>query len=359
MPLHTRVLHDESEYLVSEEASVPLQPRVRVFARHDDPTFPDPPGPEVKTDQGLWLQVAAVDEGEFQPPDGATPEQVELLQRMLARYLDMRAERDRNAVSSCFYLLVQDRPVYSIHRAQPGGLLLSLFRTEEHARRVLGRLGQEGLVIPTGSLREFLILRAEEGFAGALLDEEEPVYWCLDPREQIQFLRIRPDPEEDGLEGHLLDGAGRWQELKGEEDLTFFEDEESWDGLMNRLIGTIPFLGYEGPTPLYYLRRDAAELVLEDPDLPQEGRYLPLFHDPQAAEEFVATEGIDRAEVVDAQDLVGLLRSIQESGALARLHPGDHRARGGVVWADGDSVVIQTFSGFWRRTHDRSFSWIP
>ena len=48
------------------------------------------------------------------------------------------------------------------------------YEDEDRAQQALRRSGVSGRVVPTGPLRQFLTLRAEEGFAGALLDEACP-----------------------------------------------------------------------------------------------------------------------------------------------------------------------------------------
>ena len=52
--------------------------------------------------------------------------------------------------------------------------------------------------------------------------------------------------------------------------------------------------------------------------------------------------------VFPVRDLVAFLTCDEMAGNVASLNPGGHRARGGLLWSDGEGVVLDSFSGFWR-----------
>jgi hypothetical protein len=345
MPLTTRVLHADEEYLVVEEAGEPLAPRMQILSRPSNPVFEvDEDSPMVGTDQGPWCLLAQYDQGTLRPTRPQSDDQLNLLREMLKQFLAHRAVQNQKAQDACFYLQVEDRPIYLVHHAQPAGLLIALFRHEEDGRKALQEMGREGRVISTGSLRDFLGLRAEEGFAGALLDDIEPIYWCVDKEEMLQFLKLRPDVSQQELEGHTLNGSGRWDDFDGSRDLEFYDDQDTWDSLMRHFLGPTPYLGYqENPTFFALQREDDWLEILDDEENPM----VPLFHERAAAEQFQLELELQKVELVEVKDLPQLLQQVASTQATAQLQPGDHRARSGALWMNGESLVLQTFSGFW------------
>jgi len=357
MPHRTRILDGDNEYLVADEPGPTGAPVLRLFTRAGNQDFTLPGGlPEFTTEQGNWLPLAVVEDDAIRLADGAIEGPLERLGLLVRRYRHERAEQVRRSSPPYWYLLVRGRPHGVVHEVQPGGLLLLLFRQEEEAEAALRDLGLEGSVASAGALGEFLAIHAEEGYAGALLDHHEPVFWCQDPSGQLCFLKLSSVAGTDEFEGHLLGDRGQWRPFEGREDLEFVDDQDRWDELMARSLGAVPFLGYASGFPVYALLDGGQMVFLEEEDA---ARTLPLFHQREAAESFAAQHDVSGAEVVEIQDLRGLLRDAADHGAVARLHPEDHRARGGALWMDGREVVLDSFSGFWRSSDLRTFDRVP
>ncbi len=361
MPIRTRMLHENEEYLVVEEGGDPVRPPLKIFARAtNEKAGGSKSSPAYSTEQGLWCLVASYDGKEIRALGNSGSQvlatQEDVAQKLVRHYLLQRAEAKRSSPHSYFYLAAEGRPAHDLIRAQPGGLVLRLFREEEQAKEALRDWGMAGTIERTGALREFLALRSEEGFAGAVLDENEPVYWCVDGQSQLQFLKVRVDASAETLEEHLLDARGQWQVYEGDEMLDLFEDQDAWDQLMQQVLGAQPFLGYDAFPAFYSLFDGDTPVFLEEQtEDEQVQRVLPVFHDQEAARAFADGEEMYEAEVRSVDDLHQLLTDAAAEGAVSRLHPGDHRCRGGNLWVDGRRVVLDSFSGFWGSEDGREF----
>jgi hypothetical protein len=359
MPRKTRILHGDDEYLFVEAPGDDAGPSLLILARPDNPrAVPEGSAPTHQSEHGTWCPVARFDGEELllapDPPAGLA----ERLREMLPRYIEQQRQKIATAKHSCWYVLADGHVLHSLHPAQPAGLLLKLYREESAARAALTAQGGAGSVLPTGELREFLELRAEEGFAGALLDEREIVFFFLDEQSRIQFVKVRAVEGEAKVESELLDERSRWQPYEGDEKLDTLFDPDQWDRLMKRTLGPIPFVGYgDGLVAFYFAggHRHDEPLFVNDPDGENGERILPLFHDVASAEAFRAREKLGKATLQRVQDLRALVTHATDAGAVARLQPGDHRARGGALWTDEEGVLLDSFSGLWRSRDGRTF----
>jgi hypothetical protein len=363
MPRKTRILHGEDEYLFVEAPGDEAGPSLLILARPGNArAVPEGRGATHQTEHGAWCPIARFD-GETlllapDPPAGLETR----LKEMLRRYVEQQRQRIAQAKNSVWYVVADGQAVHSLHPAQPAGLLIKLHRDEAAARAALAGLGGAGTVLPTGELREFLELRAEEGFAGALLDEREIVFFLLDETSRIQFVKVRAvegDPRAgDGgtnIESELLDDRGLWQPYEGDGELETLFDPDQWDRLMKRTLGAIPFVGYGDGLTAFSFRKADEPLLVDDPDGENGERILPLFHDVAAAEAFRVREKLGKATLERVEDLRAIVCQATEAGALARLQPGDHRARGGALWCDEEGILLDSFSGLWRSRNGRTF----
>jgi len=359
MPRKTRILHGDDEYLFVEAPGDAEGPALLIFARPENRRAVGPGRTAThKSEHGLWVPVARFDGRELQLPPDRPDGLDERLKGLLPRYVEARRTRDAQAKNALVWISAQGRALHSLHLAQPSGLLLKLWRSEEAARRVLDELREPGSVQSTGELREFLELRAEEGFAGALLDpgvDEAVIFYCLDEPRRLQFMKVSAAPSDKEVASHLLDDHGIWRAWEGDEALDPHVDPEGWDRLMVRTFGRLPFLGYRDGWRCHTLVRDRAPATFPDPEGEGATSMVALFHDPQAADAFRSKQRAGRATIEQVADLVELVRSHTERGIVARLHPGDHRVRGGTIWLDGASLVLDGFAGIWRSSDGRSF----
>jgi hypothetical protein len=359
MPRKTRILHGDDEYLFVEAPGDDAGPALLILARPDNlRAVPVGSAPTHQSEHGAWCPVARFD-GETlllapDPPAGLA----DRLREMLPRYVEQQRQKIAAAKHSAWYVLTDGHVLHALHPAQPAGLLLKLYREEAAARAALAAIGGEGTVLSTGDLREFLELRAEEGFAGALLDEREIVFFFLDKESRIQFVKVRAVDGEGGeakVESELLDDKSRWQPYEGDEELDTLFDPDQWDRLMKRTLGSIPFVGYGDGLVAWAFHRGEAPVFVEDPDGENGERILPLFHDVASAEAFRTREKLGKAALARVDDLRALVDHATAAGAVARLQPGDHRARGGALWCDEEGILLDSFSGLWRSRDGKSF----
>jgi hypothetical protein len=356
MPRKTRILHGEDEYLFVDAPGDAAGPTLLILARPENARAVA--AGRVATHQsehGQWCPVARFD-GETlllapDPPDGLA----ERLREMLPRYAESQRQRIAQAKNSAWYVEAGGLALHALHAAQPAGLMLRLFRTEEAAAAALRETGGKGRVVATGDLREFLELRAEEGYAGALLDDEEIVFFFLDEKSHVEFVKVRAAERDRDVESEILDPSGKWRVYDGDEELDPLVDPDAWDRLMRRAFGAVPFVGYAGALDCFALRRDGEAVATADADGENMERIVPLFRDAPSAQAFVVRERLDDVEVEPVADLRAELMRAAELGAVARLQPGDHRARGGVLWVDQGDVLLDGFSGLWRSHDGRTF----
>lgn len=356
MPRKTRILDADDEYLFVEAPGDALGPALLIFAHPENArAVPSRRSATHRSEHGQWVQIARIEDDRLEitpdAPAGLEPR----LERMLPRYAEVRRQELERARNPCFWIEAQRRGVHGLHPAQPGGLLLKLWRSEPAARSALASGAAAGVVRSTGDLREFLELRAEEGFAGALLDDQEIVFFCLDPGRRMQFLKLSAGDAADGVHSHLLGEAGRWQLWEGDEALEPFADPDAWDQLMVRAYGRTPFFGYGDGWRCFVLERDGEPVAERDLEGDGEARMVALFHDPAAADAHRTRREIGRARLRQVEEPIALLRDLAARGLVARLHPGDHRVRGGTLWLDGDDAVLYSFSGLWRSKDGRRF----
>lgn len=360
MPLKTRILHGEDEYLFVDAPGDDAGPSLLILARPGNArAVPDGRAPTHQSEHGSWCPIARFD-GETlwlapDPPAGLDAR----LREMLPRYVEQQRQRIASARNGAWYVVAGGRPLHALHPAQPAGLLIRVHREQAAARAALDELGGEGAVHPTGELREFLELRAEEGFAGALLDDREIVFFFLDATSRIQFVKVSEaageSDDDSNVESELMDERGNWQPYEGDEELDTLFDPDQWDRLMKRALGTIPFLGYGDGLTAWYFEKGDEPLVVEDPDGENGERILPLFHDVATAEAFRAKERLGKATLEPVDDLRAIVCRATDAGAVARLQPGDHRARGGSLWCDEEGILLDSFSGLWRSRDGKTF----
>jgi hypothetical protein len=350
MPRKTRILHGDDEYLFVDAPGDEDGPVLLILARPDNArAVAVGSSPTHQSEHGVWCPVARFD-GESlllapDPPAGLA----ERLREMLPRYAELQRQRVANATNGCWYVLAGGHFLHALHPAQPGGLMLRLFRNEAGAKAAIAAGGGTGRALPTGELREFLELRAEEGYAGALLDDAEIVYFLLDDQSHVEFVKVRAIEGGRDLESELLDGRGRWQFYDGSEELDPLVDSERWDRLMRRVFGKVPFVGASDATRWWGFQVGDEPLALQDGDAEGDRRVVALFTDAATAEAFrVRDELEERAGLVEIDDLHRFVARAGELGAIARLAPGGHRARGATLWVDGDDVLLDSFSGLWR-----------
>jgi hypothetical protein len=383
MPRKTRVLHGDDEYLFVEAPGDPQGPSLQIFARPGNLRAVAPGRNAThQTEQGQWLKVGRYDGAELAVDPDAPAPLAATLKELLPRYAEVREQRIAAAKHPCFWIHVDGRPLHGLHPAQPAGLLFKVWSRAALAESVVRELGVEGRVFSTGDLRDFLELRAEEGYAGALLDERDLIFFCLDPEGRIQFLRVAAaeeaaDGDPDGgstedhaepvpdaarpvtarLATHLLAENGRFELYEGDQELEPLVDQDGWDRLLVRTFGLHPFHGHVPGWRCFLLTRNGRPLARRSDDPTEAEPVLALFHDPAAADEWRSRHRLGKAAIERVTDLRSIVAAAQERGELVRLQPEDHRVRGGPIWIGRDGALfLLGYSGIWRSTDGDSFT---
>ena len=367
-----RILHEGNEYYLVDRGRTRASRVITFLKRLEGDAERAADGAVlVKTDVGDCVTIASWTQGELTIDRGRKDLKkalTEILERYLEEFRVGRKRRNAPSTDPTYYFLSVDKlPLYALSNAHPTGLSALVFTSEEQARKAAEqRRGIEARPIaiePIGDLFDFLSARATEGFAGATVDEVDPIFFCLDEAGAPSFLRLSLDKQSGRLEHHLLDAEGTWSPYEGEEELTPEFDQDILDQQMTDRLGDIPFLGFVERMTFYRpVADDDPEHLVAVPLDPEDGdeRVIsPLFHDEEAAREFIGEHLTDDHELVETEDIPALCRLAERQGLVVQLHPGSHRARGGTFWMHGEELILDSFSGLWTSTDGADFGKSP
>lgn len=363
----TRILHNNEEYLIQDNGASTASRRIIFLARPESAASEGGTGQQpIQTNHGVWIPIAKWERGGITPiTDGArrlTPG----LKTVLNIYLRRANRTDTKAKRRIYYYVEREGEIdYVISPAHPHGLAVKIFskksaalkeRMAEKEASQLPAAAKESLpfsVRQTNNLREFLIKAADDGYAGAVLDGKEPLYFCLNPMEHILFLRLSMN-DEDEVEEFLLEEDGTWTRYDGEGDLEFYLDQDRCDLNMVRNLGEIPFIGYDNLKHLWTveeIKLKGSPYILSEKDDPYreipESRSVLLFLKKRSAMEFLLDRGLVHCEGVRIDDLKSFLQTAGRKSLNVLLEPFGHRAASGALWMNGNDIILDSFSGFW------------
>ena len=288
----------------------------------------------------------------------------EAFQGIVERYLEeFRVGRKRTDTRTYHFLSVDRLPLYSLSNAHPTGLAVLVFRNERDAElaaeRRQGIDAREIQVEHTQDLHDFLCARATDGFGGALLDERDPIYFCLDELGAPRYLRLAVDEESGRLVHELLRADGEWESYDGEEEITPHLDQEIVDRHMVDRLGETPFFGYHDNIEFLRIEdpKNPGSIVSvrsedEDGDGPA---VSPLFHDAELADGWLDDHGLDHCTLASVDDLPAYVEQVANEGCVLQLQPGAHYARSGSIWSTHGRLILDSFSGLWSSIDGRSF----
>ncbi len=368
-PRKVRVLHDGKEFYLLDTGRNERS-RVLTLIKKCDRELADG-APVVVTDQGDYVAVARWRGGEIAVETG-NEELREPFAKIVTRYLDeFRTGRARTGITPWYFLSVDRKALFGVSKAQPYGLAVEIYSDAKTAARAAAtRQSIEGRTITveeTGDLSDFLEARAAEGFAGGILDDRDPIYFCADSAGNPKFLKLTLDPESGEIEHFLLDDLGNWKLYEGQEEIVaeIEIDQDAFDEHMVDRLGSTPFLGYhEGIRFHRFVRKepgaDPNGLVLVHCEEDGEGDLVcPIFHDLELAEAFREEHVQEPVDLVPIDDLAGFLDAAQREGRAVRVQPHGHRARGGVMWTKDGTIYLESFSGMWSSRDGHDFSLLP
>lgn len=357
-----RILHEGQEYFLLDRGREG-HGRTIAFLRRLDETKPPPDDAQrVLTDLGEYEWIASFSDGALhvEPAHAAL---APTLQGIVTRYVDeSRHGRAREGTTPYWYVSVRGEPVFELARALPHGLSVMVWSDEAKAEAAaVARKGIESsdlVVERIHDLGAFLVACRNDGFAGATLDEHDPVFFCLDENEEPRHLRLAVDAK-GKLTQRLLSGDGSWDAWDGDEDLNPEVDVESADEHMVARLGEVPWLGYFENAPLYALARKGAPSAIhvEQPeaDDAQGTAFCPIFQETELAEDYAREHGRRGLEPTRIDDLGALASEMSRRGATLFLHPDSHRARAATLWWSDGAIVLDSFSGLWKSAEHGAF----
>jgi hypothetical protein len=353
----TRILHNNEEYLLQDENASTASRMITFLTRPESTEGGEQRGLQrVKTNLGDWIPIAKWERGVLEPIRKDYSEVSSTLHTILEKYLNHHRSKGKKRRKMYYYIEKEGLPLYQLAASHPYGLALCIYTKKKLAQEILPESAgeMEGVKIrQTADLRDFLIRAADEGYAGAILDDREPVYFCLDPADSMVILRLTMNEDEE-VQEFVLNENGTWRIYEGEEEIEFFLDQDRCDRNMVKNLGEIPFLGHTDIDKLWTVEQTGQggiPFVLSPDESPFQGipdaNVILLFHQRQNAMEFLLQRGLINCEAVRVDKLRDFLENAGRNNQTVILEPFSHRATGGVLWMNDGDVVLDSFSGFW------------
>ena len=343
---------DDREHLLVEGGFNAQTRAVILLVRPGDPDFPAPDAakPIHWGAQGDWLPVARWTPDGLRLPDERHAAHSARAQAVLDAY---EAQRSPPPVVAW---AARRGGGYAglLHPALPMGFAATCHDTRENAAAA----PDAGELVPVDNLPMFLTHLVREGYAGVLWNDRLPVFFCVDRHEDLQFLRVSP-PAGNGSEPvfEILGPDGRFEPYDGEEQIEFIDNKDDCDARLVAALGRVALADWPAGNRLWALGPRLGEAaVLQPPaDEDSEEPSLPhgvLFASEEAADTFRQEVAPDLI-VFPVQDVTAFLAAPPMAGCIAALNPGGHRASSGLLWHDGQRVVLDSFSGFWKYERGR------
>ncbi len=335
----------DREYLLIEGGFNAENRAVTVLCRPGDDRFPQDAdtSPVTWLDQGDWYPIARWNPSRLDFRDKAYEEGRELVELVLERY-----ERTRPEPEPAAWAIETDTGLGgALVETVPMGLSAWVFDDEERASEAR----EDGRVVPIHGLGQFFTHLVRQGYAGALWNQLQPVFFCIDGAGDLQFMRIGQGEGGETLNMECLDERDAFHDYEGEGELELLDNRDACDQRMVEELGKVPLVGWPDDGALWCLgpvEDEPAVILSENDGL----RHVLLFvtrewadeyaeeHKEQSGEELIPYE-------VAASGLVPLLTRPEMAECVVHVDPGRHRAASGVVWSDGTRVVLDSFSGFW------------
>ena len=132
-----------------------------------------------------------------------------------------------NSQSKLFYYIEKNGCVdFTLSASHPYGLAINVFSKKSLARDHFTELESshpDAKIKQTKNLKDFLIQAADDGYAGAILDSREPVYFCHDEAENMVIIKLCLNDDNEVKES-LLTMNGQWVDYDGDRDIEFYLD---------------------------------------------------------------------------------------------------------------------------------------
>jgi len=363
----TRIIHNSEEFLLQDNG---------IGAESRTITFLVRPGSKaasgtknqktIQTNHGEWIAAASWNADSSRMTNRGSKEFTATFKELLSKYLERSLETDKKVKRAKYSYIENDgRPHSSIAASHPHGLAINQYSKKSLAVESLGTipgLDSEPKIMETDDIEGFLTRAVDDGYAGAILDDEDLVFSCLNKSEEMIFLKLCLNPDSEKVEEYLLRNDGTWDQYELDEDLEFFLDQDRCDRNMTRNLGKIPFIGHEEMNRAWTLKKPEeknAPFVLSAEEGPYEG--IPggcasvLFQNKENALNFIRERGLFSFEAVCVDKIKPFIESAKKQKRTILLEPFNHRALGGALWLNNDVIILDSFSGFWTMDKDWSF----
>lgn len=349
--------HEGDEFLLLEGGYNDDVRSVTVLCRPDNTRFEaeDNPPAIQWLDQGEWLPLARWSPEELVARHTAHKDLLPFLREVLDAY-----EAERYIPEPLAWAVgTGDGVLGLLVETIPMGIAVILHDDVERAENAAREASVEAWadvpdqgdgahrVFPVLNLGQFFTHLVRQGYAGCLWNHELPVYFCIDKDGDLQFLRVVRGT--DGANMELLDTNDRWIDYEGDRQIDVLDNREACDKRLTTELGAVPLhewaevetLFLVGPAP-----DDPVVVVDEENGL----RYAVLFTTEDYAREWCeeAEQPGWSVHALAVDQLLAVLSAPQMAECVAQLNPGRHRAVNGMMWGDGEAVVLDSFSGFWR-----------
>jgi len=336
----TLVRHDDREYLLVEGGYDEPSRAVILLARPGDPRLASDPAarPLRWGRQGEWLPMARWTPESLRIPDERNLPQQSFVQGVIDSYLAGRRPPSAKAWAA------RKGPGFAsqLHAALPMGLAAGCFDSQAAA----AALPEAEQVVAIDNLGMFFTHLVRQGYAGALWNGTQPVFFCIDDEGDLQFLRVSPGQGQVAME--ILDEHDRWEPYDGAEAVEFIDNREACDQRLVTALGTTPPSGWPADGRLWSLGpRAGVPQIFTTTEGSHELRHAVLFSDETSARDY-GEERAPEAQAFAVDDLPAFLTCEEMAGNVAAYNPGAHRASSGLLWSDGERVVLDAFSGFWK-----------
>jgi len=338
----TLLRHDDRDYLLVEGGYNAATRAVILLARPDDSNFPrnETIQPLRWASQGEWQPVARWTETELRIPEERHEARRDLVTRLIDEY---RAARKAPPVKA--WAAEKDGSFLGkLEVSLPMGFAAYCMESRERAAELA--VGAE--LVPVENLAMFFTHLVREGYSGAVWNAEQPLFFCVDALQDLQFLRVGKTKKGDAVVMEMLDARDGWAPYDGEEEIEFIDNTEACDARLVACIGRQPVMGWPSDGRLFSAGPEfGAPLVITSGEEPDAVPHGVVFTSEEAATEFVADAGED-LKTFPVNDLPRFLTQSELEGCVVALNPGGHRASSGILWSDGERVVLDSFSGFWK-----------
>ncbi|MFT7462902.1 MAG: hypothetical protein ACI9EF_001244 [Pseudohongiellaceae bacterium] len=330
--------HGGDSYLCVEGGYNPETRAITLLAAPGNGHFPQEEGalPLAWRNQGEWFPIARLIDGELTLQNQEHQDRSEFAAELIQRYSDEALAGPDQA-----WVLRSSKGFSgSLEDVLPQGMAVGVFDSVELAEEAAG----DDTVVPIQYLATFLTHLAREGYAGAMWNQAQPIFFCTDEASDLQFLRLSRGRSET-VEMEMLDPLIGWEPYEGAEDISFLENGDACDARLAEVLDQQPLLGWPDDGQLWSLGPQDGEPGLVTVD--EDGlAYALLFSEEEAADAWLAD--VEEPWVRwSVKNLGGLLSSPTVGGCGGLLNPGAHRARRGVFWQDGERTILDSFSGFW------------